>query len=109
MKTKTSITGHAWLALALAAAATGADAQTRWVFVNGNRLDDAQVAWFDRVQCTPIPNGSYWLNARTGAWGYAGNPAVQGFLGDPCRARAARPGLSQRGMLFRPGEILNGR
>lgn len=109
MKTTLSSTGQALLALGLAAAAADAGAQTRWVFVNGQRLDDAQVAWFDRVQCTPIPNGSYWLNARSGAWGYAGNPVVQGHLGDPCRARAQRPGLSQRGMLFRPGEILNGR
>lgn len=109
MSTKILLIGRALLALGLAAAAGGAAAQTRWVFVNGQRLDDAQVARFDRVQCTPIPDGRYWLNTRTGAWGYAGNPAVQGFLGDPCRAPAARPGLSQRGMLFRPGEILNGR
>ena len=50
------------------------------------RLSDAEIAVFDRRQCTTIPNGSYWLNKQTGAWGYAGNPQVQGVVGDGCRA-----------------------
>lgn len=63
---------------------TEASAQSRWVFVNGQRLNDQQVARLDRMQCTAIPNGSYWLNPRTGAWGYMGNFQVQGILGDGC-------------------------
>lgn len=62
-----------------------ADAQSRWVFVNGVRQSDAQVAQLARLQCSDIPDGAYWLNTRTGAWGYAGNPQVQGHLGDLCR------------------------
>ncbi len=65
--------------------AGGAAAQTRWVIVNGERLSDAQVARLARIQCTEIPDGAYWLNERSGAWGYAGNPQVQGHLGDLCR------------------------
>jgi hypothetical protein len=60
-------------------------AQSRQVFVNGQRLSDAQVADLARANCNDIPNGAYWLNTRSGAWGYAGNRQVQGILGDGCR------------------------
>lgn len=102
---------RATLMLALIAAMP-AWAQTRWVLLNGRRLADAEIQVYDRLQCAHIPNGAYWLNARTGHWGYAGNPVPQGVLGDLCRAGAAgqrRPSLSERGMLYRPGELLNPR
>ncbi|MDZ7652933.1 MAG: hypothetical protein U5L03_10445 [Burkholderiaceae bacterium] len=70
-------------------AVASAAAQTRWVIVNGERLGDAQVARLARIQCTEIPDGAYWLNERSGAWGYAGNPQVQGYLGDLCRGGQA--------------------
>ena len=73
-----------------------AEAQTRYVVVNGVRLSDGQVAQLDQVQCAYIPNGEYWLDASTGAWGYAGLPVVQGYLGAGCR----RKSLSERGQLF---------
>lgn len=63
----------------------GALAQSRQVFVNGQRLSDAQVAVLARANCRDIPNGAYWLNTSSGAWGYAGNRQVQGVLGDGCR------------------------
>ena len=95
---------------AAAFATTQACAQTRWVFVNGERLSDAEVAQLARVQCSGIPDGRYWLDPRTGAWGYAGNPVRQGWLGDGCRAAPPRrPSLSERGRLYRPGEIIDGR
>jgi hypothetical protein len=61
-----------------------ATAQTRWVLVNGQRLSDAQIATLARSNCRDIPNGAYWLNTQTGAWGYAGNPTVQGVFGEAC-------------------------
>lgn len=72
------------LAVVLCWTAAAASAQTRWVLVNGQRMSDAQVAELDRLQCVTIPNGAYWLNSRTGAWGYAGSPSVQGVLGERC-------------------------
>jgi hypothetical protein len=78
------------VATALGLVAVAAAAQSRWVFVNGQRMSDAHVAELDRLQCVTIPNGAYWLNSRTGAWGYAGNPTVQGLLGERC-ARGADP------------------
>jgi hypothetical protein len=87
------------LALASALASASASAQTRFVVVNGVRLSDAQVAHFDRRQCTRIPDGAYWLDARSGRWGYAGNPAVQGVVGDGCRALDHDPRSNQDGTL----------
>ena len=102
-----------WIPLMLAAAgaatAGSAAAQSRWVFVNGQRMNDAQVLMLARAQCTAISDGRYWLNHRTGAWGYAGNPVQQGVLGERCRTARRQPSLSERGRLYRPGEIINGR
>lgn len=71
------------VALVLAAGTTAA--QSRIVIVNGKLLSDANLARLERMNCHAIPDGSYWLNTATGAWGYAGNPQVQGVFGDACR------------------------
>lgn len=78
------------IALVLCLTGAAASAQSRWIFVNGQRMSDAQADELDRLQCVAIPNGAYWLNPRTGAWGYAGNPRVQGMLGERC-AQGAGP------------------
>lgn len=80
------------LAAALAVTAFGACAQSRIVIVNGQLLSDAQVAHLARLNCSEIPEGSYWLNSRNGAWGYAGDPQVQGVLGDGCSATGGTGG-----------------
>ena len=89
------------------AAGAPASAQTRWVFVNGQRMSDAQVARLERRACAPIPNGNYWLNVQTGAWGYANNPRVQGVLGQACGRQQSPRSLSEQRKLYRPGEILS--
>lgn len=80
--------GSPLLCTAVLAALTsaGADvmAQSHRVFVNGQRMNDAQVAELARLSCVAIPDGAYWLNPATGAWGYAGNGQVQGVVGDRC-------------------------
>ena len=87
---------------------TGAAHAQRVVIVNGERLTPTQLAWLEHFNCTPVPNGSYWLNLQTGAWSYAGTVQRQGFVGDACRNTRHRS-LSERDRLFRPGEIINGR
>jgi hypothetical protein len=91
--------------LVLAAIAFPVHAQTRLVVVNNQRLNDVQIAQLDRIQCAHIPNGFYWLNLVTGAWGYAGNPAIQGYLGGNCAPRNRQKSLSERGLLYRPGDL----
>lgn len=97
--------------LLLAGLAAGSvDAQTRFVVVNGQRLNDDQIVFFDRIQCTRIPNGRYWLNTVTGAWGYAGIPVTRGYLGALCNgggggSQQRHRSLSERGMLYTPGDL----
>lgn len=98
--------------LATSISAIPAHAQTRWVFVNGQRLSDAQVLRVARANCTPIADGHYWWNEATGAWGVVGHPRPLGVLGQPCRRGAPssrRPSLSERGLLYRPWEIIDSR
>ncbi|MGZ9080227.1 MAG: hypothetical protein ACXW2A_18050 [Burkholderiales bacterium] len=89
------------------AVGTPVSAQGRFVVVNGQRLNDTQVAHLERRACTPIPNGRYWLDPQTGAWGYAENPSVQGVLGEACGRGQQSKSLSERRQLYRPGEILS--
>ena len=81
----------------LAALLGSAQAQTRWVVLNGQRLSDAQVLELSRANCADIPNGNYWLDVRSGAWGYDGNPTVQGTFGDACRGGGPGGGINQDG------------
>jgi len=83
-------------------------AQSRHIVVNGAVLKPGQIAQFDAAQCARIPDGSYWWNPLTNAWGYAGNPRVQGFVGQGCRNtgnRGRRKSLSERGLLYTPGDL----
>lgn len=75
---------NAALCLAGALLCGNALAQSHRVFVNGQRMSDAQVAALAQRQCVAIPDGAYWLDLRSGAWGYAGNPRAQGVLGEHC-------------------------
>jgi hypothetical protein len=74
----------------------------RYVVVNGQRLNAAQIAYLEGVRCGPIPDGAYWLNPATGLWGYAGNPRPMGHIQDNCSRTGRRPSLSERGLLFSP-------
>jgi hypothetical protein len=61
-----------------------------------------ELAILDRYACQYVPNGYYWLNTQTGLWGYAGNPAPQGYISDGCDRQTRRPSLSERRMLYSP-------
>ena len=103
-----------WSGLILLALLGSAHAQTRWVFVNGQRLSDAQVYQLTRANCAGVADGSYWINLHNGAWGYAGNPTVQGVVGDACRGGGPDGGVNQDGTLGpfatmrRAEEVANG-
>lgn len=64
----------------------------RRVVVNGRPIAGAELEKLDRADCRSIPDGSYWLNRRSGTWGYAGERMVQGRIGDGCRTKkSAKP------------------
>ncbi len=79
------------LAAMLLALSTSAFAQ-RNVWVNGQRMSSQQLSQLDRAHCGQVPNGSYWLNLRTGVWGYWNNPRPQGHIADTCGRRSAAGG-----------------
>jgi hypothetical protein len=54
-----------------------------------------------------LPPGNYWLNQQ-GWWGIVGNPQPLGNIYAAANQQQRHPSLSERGMLYRPGEILNG-
>lgn len=72
----------------------------RYIWVNGQRMAPAQIAYLERLRCGPIPDGRYWLDTGSGIWGYAGNPRPQGHISDNCqRAQAGGGGqaMNRRG------------
>jgi hypothetical protein len=81
--------------LAIAAAATKADAQD-WYYINGEPAppDVAQ-----QLVEKGLPFGYYWLEPN-GNWGVAGDADVQGNI------YGRRPSLSERSRLYSPGELL---
>jgi hypothetical protein len=99
--------GPSTIALIGLLAADSVSAQTRWVIVNGKRMNDAQLAELDRRACAAVPDGHYWLDMQTGAWGYTGNTHIQGVIGEACVREQRQKSLSERRQLYRPGEILS--
>ena len=85
---------------------SGSVSAERYVVVNGQRQTQQQIFELERARCGPLPNGHYWLNYRNGIWGYEGNPQPQGHIADNCRRPGRRPSLSERGLLYSPGELL---
>jgi hypothetical protein len=53
-----------------------AAAQERAVTVNRVRLGDQQVAQLERLYRVRVADGRYWYDARSGAWGVWGGPAL---------------------------------
>ena len=100
MKTLTFIL----FATLLLGASPASRAQARYVVVNGQRMSAVDLQQLDRASCTRVPNGRYWLNIRTGVWGYEGGPP-QGRMGEHCPRQRHRS-LSERGLLYSPGELL---
>lgn len=80
-----------------------APAAARNVIINNLQMNTAQLQYLDQLSCTYIPDGSYWLDVNTGMWGYAGG-GMQGYITDQCNQR--KPSLSERGLLYSPGELL---
>lgn len=78
----------------------------RYVVVNGKRLSYAEIQYFERLSCGYIADGRYWYDARTGLWGFANNPIPMGHISDNCYQQPHDPSLSERGLLYSPGELL---
>lgn len=77
-------------ALAIFCLSGVSEASSRQVVVNGTPVGAAELMVLDALNCgNAVPNGHYWLNVNTGAWGFQGGPQA-GVLGSGCRASAPR-------------------
>jgi hypothetical protein len=64
----------------------------RQVIVNGAMMNEAQLRLLDTLNCaSPVPDGRYWLNTQTGAWGYQGG-GQEGFIGESCSGSQGQTG-----------------
>ena len=100
---KTRIRAMAFLVMGIVSSFVANPAHAgRYVIVNGHFLNPAQIQRLDQLACISVPDGGYWLRSD-GLWGYAEDPRPRGTLGDYCRM----PSLSERRLLYRPGEILS--
>lgn len=80
--------------LAIVLTAAAARAQARNVVINDVRIPDSRLATMERQYRTRIPDGQYWYDKMSGAWGLKGGPTA-GFtlagleLGSPLKADAS--------------------
>jgi hypothetical protein len=65
--------------LLLLFAASGAGG--RQVTLNGYRLAEREIAYLDAMVGVHVPNGDYWLDPQTAAFGVVGNPQPLGMIG----------------------------
>ncbi len=81
--------------LSLALLPARAHAQSRHVFVNAVQLPDTLLQALEQASRVRIPDGSYWYDRVSGAWGFSGGPTA-GFtqagldIGGPLRVDASR-------------------
>ena len=53
----------------------------RDITINGYRLSEQELAYLDAVAGAQVPNGNYWLDPQSMAWGVVGNPQPMGVVG----------------------------
>jgi hypothetical protein len=55
-------------------------AEDRHIHVNGECLESTEMAQLDQLIGGMAPNGNYWIDFNTGAWGYEGDQETQGYI-----------------------------
>jgi hypothetical protein len=55
--------------------------QERIITINGYRLGEQEIAYLDAIAGGRVPDGHYWLDPQTMAWGIVGNPQPMGVIG----------------------------
>src|SRR5271165_254115 len=100
MRKQTGLVAVLVLIVAITSTSVAAEAR-EYHTVNGQPASPAAVRY---MAGNGLPPGDYWLTGA-GYWGVAGNPIPLGNIYVTAGNGVRRPGLSQRGMLYRPGEI----
>jgi hypothetical protein len=82
-----------------------ASAGNTGTYINGRELTFVEVAWLSRQ--VPVQRGRFWMNPQ-GVFGYEGGGPLGQIMLEGQASGGSRPSLSERRLLFRPGEILSG-
>jgi hypothetical protein len=90
--------------LALCIAATAAPTAAQYYTLNG-QTPPPSVAQY--MAANGLPSGNYWLTNQ-GYWGVMGSNEPLGNIYAGRSSSRPHRSLSERGMLYYPGEILNG-
>ena len=57
-------------------------AADRHIHLNDQHLVDEQIAYLDMATGYQLPDGNYWVDLQTGAWGVEGNSTAIGYIVD---------------------------
>lgn len=90
--------------VAMSVTAIAVPASAQYYTLNG-QIPPLAVAQY--MASNQLPSGDYWLNTQ-GDWGVVGNALPSGNIYTGSYTPARHPSLSERGLLYRPGEILSG-
>jgi hypothetical protein len=74
----------AGVAIVFGLLSSGAALADREMVVNGHAMTPAQITEIERLACRTLPDGEYWLDTKSGVFGYVDNPRPQGRLRDSC-------------------------
>ena len=71
---------HQLLTIALLFSVNTCAQEERHIHFNGEHLDLETISVIDKLYGFKLANGNYWINTKTGEWGFEGNNKVQGLL-----------------------------
>ncbi|WPD21088.1 MAG: hypothetical protein SD837_12860 [Candidatus Electrothrix scaldis] len=57
-----------------------ANEEERHIHINGEHLDRESITLLDQIVGSKVEDGFYWLDMKSGEWGYEGNNQVQGIV-----------------------------
>ena len=80
----------------IAAVSVMANEEGRHIHINGEHLDKESIILLDQLVGSKVEDGFYWLDMKSGEWGYEGDNQVQGIVSSIAnssqqKAKEARP------------------
>ena len=78
---RTKLIGAGVIAAVLLALVFSSAGGGRVITINGYQLSPDEIAYLDAVAGGQVPDGNYWLDPQSMAWGIVGDPQPRGVIG----------------------------